>query len=222
MISCVVPCWNYGKFLGECLRSIRNQSVQFEHVLVVDDCSSDSTAEVAAAFVAKHPNRFRYERHPERTGVVKLMNRWLPTLPSEWVCAVSADDWLSPHFVREHVRAIHCHRADPRFSLVYCSAEYVVTDPAATRPDLHGARVRAIAWDAAELEQRNYIHGAAVVRRSAGDDCGWFADTVPEDWDLWRRMARSGLVGAPIDQVLYYYRQHADGHRNYGEDWKRA
>lgn len=228
-ISILVPCWNYAEFLPDCLISIAAQTVRPRYVLVVDDASTDDTEDVAKRCVTdlydkghKAAMAWGFARHDSRMGLVALMNKWVPRLPTEWVCAVSADDWIEPTFIEAHAKVIEEHRADPKFAIAYCGLRYVVTSPNAARRDLDGQTFGLRPWDAAALRDVNFVSGAAVYRKSAAIEAGMFPD-VPheEDHKLWIAMAERGFYGVGISAIHFNYRQHHAGHRNYLDDQRR-
>jgi glycosyltransferase involved in cell wall biosynthesis len=61
-IDIVVPCYNYGRYLRSCVRSILDQSGVVLRVLIIDDASSDETADVGRA-LAKEDSRVTFWSH---------------------------------------------------------------------------------------------------------------------------------------------------------------
>lgn len=225
-LSVIVPSWNLGCFLDDCLRSLlacteHTPGVRpFSQIVVVDDCSTDNTAAVAKEYARAGVD---YIRNPERKGICFNLNHYLPQLPTEWVCMVSADDWVSPRFATAHLDLIAKHEADPKFAIAYSGARYTVTHRPTERPELDGFVVGNDPWDARRLEGQNFIHGSAVLRREALVAVGGFPDVrVEEDHACWKRMSAAGYYGRPVGETLLFYRQHHLGHRNYGTDGKRA
>jgi glycosyltransferase involved in cell wall biosynthesis len=223
MLSVMVPSWNYGCFLGEAIASLVACRPAFDDILIVDDCSSDQTADLGSYF-AGEVGSVRYVRNDQRRGIVWNLNTYLPTLRSEWVCMVSADDWVDPRFVAAHEAAIAAFGADPKVALIYSGARYTVTHAPTERADLDGLVVGLDEWDPVRLRTQNYIHGSAVIRKAALVAIGGFPDVpVEEDHACWKRFAAGGYVGRSVgfDEPLLFYRQHDRGHRNYGTDGKR-
>ena len=63
----VVPCYNYGKYLPECITSILNQEGCSLRVLIIDDASHDGSVEVAYSLAAQDP-RINLIVHPKNIG----------------------------------------------------------------------------------------------------------------------------------------------------------
>jgi glycosyltransferase involved in cell wall biosynthesis len=218
-ISVMVPSFNYGHFLPEALDSLLScDAPGFAEILVVDDASTDDTAEVAQSY-----GRVSYARNATRRGIVHNLNTYLPTLASDWVAMVSADDMVLPRFAVAHARVIAEHGHDPRLAIVYSGAKYTVTHQPTDRPELDGLVVGLDAWDANRLRGGNFVHGSAVLRKSAIVEVGGFPDVpIQEDHAMWLRMADAGFYGIGVGEVCLMYRMHADGSRDAGTDSKRA
>lgn len=224
MISVIVPSWNYGFFLDKAVRSLVHQTRPFDEVVIVDDCSDDDTAVLGPELVARFgpDQRMRYVRNTERRGIVWNLNHYLPKLRSEWVCMVSADDWVAPTFVEAHERSIVEHGHDWRAAIHYSGARYTVTHRPTDRPELDGLVIGLDPWDPDRLRVQNFVHGSAVIRRSVLTELGGFVDAeVEEDHATWRRFADAGFYGVSVPEVLLFYRQHHLGHRNYRTDERK-
>ena len=66
-IDVIVPCYNYGRFLDQCVSSVLRQASVDVRVLVIDDASPDNTAEVAEALARQDP-RVTFIRHRKNIG----------------------------------------------------------------------------------------------------------------------------------------------------------
>lgn len=93
-VSVIVPAYNAGKYLGECLDSILSQSYRETEVIVVDDGSTDNTAAVADGY-AVADSRLRIIRTPNR-GVSAARNTGIEAATGEWIMFADSDDALLP------------------------------------------------------------------------------------------------------------------------------
>jgi glycosyltransferase involved in cell wall biosynthesis len=86
----VTPSYNYGHYIGDCLRSVAEQEgVTFEH-LVMDAGSTDDTAKVVAGF--PHASFFQ---EPDK-GMSDGINKGFLKAKGKWVMWLNADDYLKP------------------------------------------------------------------------------------------------------------------------------
>ena len=102
----ITPSLNYGRFLGECLRSVAaQQGVTLEH-LVIDGGSTDDSAEVAAGF----PHA-QWSREPDM-GMSDAINKGFDRARGEWVMWLNADDRLKPGVLAALARVLETSRDD--------------------------------------------------------------------------------------------------------------
>ena len=95
-ISVVVPCYNAARFIGACLESVANQTLPPCEVIVIDDGSTDDSADVVAAA----PLPVRVLQTPRRGGA-GARNAGIAAAAGEWVAFLDADDvWYANHLER--------------------------------------------------------------------------------------------------------------------------
>lgn len=90
-VSIIIPTYDAAGFLGDALESVCEQTLGNFECLVIDDCSSDSSVELAQAF-ADRDERFRSIVMPERGGVSAARNRGLAEARGHWIALLDADD----------------------------------------------------------------------------------------------------------------------------------
>ena len=94
-IDVFIPCYNYGRFLYQCVNSVLGQAGVDVRVLVIDDASSDNTAEVAAALAREDP-RVTVIRHSTNKGHIDTYNEGIEWASADYMLLLSADDYLLP------------------------------------------------------------------------------------------------------------------------------
>ncbi len=99
-VSVVVTCFNYERYVGSCVRSILQQTLQPLEVIVVNDGSTDGSAAVLASF----GDRIRVIEQPN-SGLVPARNRGYAASRGDLVLFIDADDMLHPQALEEVVRA---------------------------------------------------------------------------------------------------------------------
>ena len=97
MISVITPVYNGAPYLRDCIQSILKQSHQNFEYLIVDNCSTDESFEIAKE-EAGTDSRVKVVRHDEHVGPIQNWNRSLTTISdnSDYIKFVHADDWLFP------------------------------------------------------------------------------------------------------------------------------
>ncbi|QDT39894.1 glycosyltransferase family 2 protein [Stratiformator vulcanicus] len=111
-VSVIIPCFNAAPFLGEAIRSALDQSLPPVEVIVVDDGSTDDSAEIAQSFGP--PVRvLRQENHGESVA----RNRGIDEAAGDWVALLDADDVWLPSKLRQQWELVE---ADPSGDEVVC------------------------------------------------------------------------------------------------------
>lgn len=99
--SVIIPVYNGEAFVARAIESVLTQTWPAHEVIVVDDGSTDRTAEVVVSFA----DRVRYLRQ-ENAGVSAARNRGAGMATGDWLAFLDADDWYYPDRLRWHAEAI--------------------------------------------------------------------------------------------------------------------
>ena len=96
--SIIITSYNYEKFLGRCIRSCLNQSINEPYeVIVVDDNSKDKSIKVASEF--QHFKNFKILRNKKNVGVAETSNRGFKIAKGKYIVRIDADDYVSKNFL---------------------------------------------------------------------------------------------------------------------------
>jgi len=110
LVSICIPTYNQERFLARALESVLCQSYPHFELLVVDDCSTDRTREVALEFASQDP-RIRFLANRANLGMVANWNRCLEIARGEYVKFLFGDDLLtSPDALRRMVEVLEVGR----------------------------------------------------------------------------------------------------------------
>lgn len=95
-ISVLIPAYNYGHYLQETIASVESQSYPDWEIILVDDCSTDNTFEIARTYQEKLKDKFVYIRNAINAGVSKSRNSALNVARGEYIAFLGADDRWHP------------------------------------------------------------------------------------------------------------------------------
>ena len=199
LVSVVIVCHNQAHFLAEAIESALAQSYCPFEVLVIDDGSTDHTAEVCARYAA-----VRYIRQSNQ-GLPSARNAGLYYSCGAYVTFLDADDRLLPSAVEAGVR---CFAESPGSCFVFGEFQNIHADgsPAPTPPARQVGRQFYF-----QLLKGNYIgmHATVLYRWSDLVKAGGFDISLPacEDYALYLRMTRTAAIGRHRT-VVAEYRQH--------------
>jgi glycosyltransferase involved in cell wall biosynthesis len=206
LVSVVVPAYNAAATLDETLISIRAQTYANLDIVVVDDGSSDGTAEVVLAHARSDP-RIRLVRQANG-GVAAARNAGIREAKGDLVAPVDADDVWAPTKIERQVEAL---RRRPAAVLVYT---WFASIDARGRITGYGGRHQH-GGDALRAMCRTNLVGngsGALMRKAAVIAAGGYDETLRarggqgcEDYKLYLRLAALGEVVA-VPEFLTGYR----------------
>ena len=208
LISVIVPSWNYGCFLEECLASLTGQTLQPAEIIIADDCSSDNTPQISIDFKhaqAQEGASVMLLRNAVRLGTIENENRAARRVRTPWFFYLDADDKLDATYIEKCEAVIK--RSDENLFVVYSDmkkfglwdGDWVCSD-----------------WDREALRQGNYINGHSVLRKDLFEKVGGLKDNGHfEDHWMWVEMMdlNPAFYGVHIPELLVWYRRHDRGHR---------
>jgi hypothetical protein len=211
-VSVIVPCYNYARYLSDCVDSILSQEGVDVRLLVIDDASTDDTPSVCAALAGRDP-RVSVRRHERNLGHIATYNEGLLWADGDYVALISADDMLTPGAL---ARAADLMDAHPNVGLVYGSAadlhDGVPPTPARTsqspRAELRSGRD----WieSRCRTAQSCIFSPEVVVRGSLQRELGGYRQELPHagDLEMWLRFASVADVARFPDVDQAYFRSH--------------
>lgn len=94
LVSIITPAFNSEKFIAETIMSVQNQTYQNWEIIIVDDCSTDKTAEIILSFQEKD-SRIIYLKNETNRGTAYSRNLALKEAKGKWIAFLDSDDiWL--------------------------------------------------------------------------------------------------------------------------------
>jgi glycosyltransferase involved in cell wall biosynthesis len=205
-ITVLVPCYNYGRYLGEALDSVISQSFTAWEAIVIDNGSTDDTAKVLARY--RDP-RIRVVYHGVNRGLPLSYNEGLALAKGELFVMLSADDRYKPGFLEQ---IVGCFDAHPEVALVTTHGDRIDADGRVYRIENAPFERTGIYDGLPLLFERSFVAASAGVARTAVlRALGGYDPALNHSGDtyLWRRLAISGPVGY-VHERLYERRFHAD------------
>src|SRR5947209_2872680 len=202
-VSIIIPAYYQGRFLRAALESALGQSHRNVEVVVIDDGSTDDTAEIAAGFA----DRIKYIRQ-ENAGLPSARNRGIRESSGDYLCFMDSDDFYDPEKVQRQAELLD---ADPELGFVYCD---IITTDEAGQPLPEQASVYSPSRQmSGNIFQTLMLAGyfpphTVMIRRRVLEAVGEFDPELGghADYELWLRAAAAGHTACFINQKLAYYR----------------
>ena len=208
-ISIIIPAYNAEKTIGRCLESIFAQTCRDFEVVVVNDGSTDKTAEIVESVTKRRAPSLSDVRiiTQKNQGAQAARNRGYTEIvrgltPHNYVLFCDADIVLRQDCLEKMVCALEKH---PEASYAYSSFKF------------GWKTFKLWPFSAERLRQMPYIHTTSLIRYSAlAKDSplaqrtvlgvsGAFDESIKrlQDWDLWLTMLEQGHTGVLIPKVLF-------------------
>jgi glycosyltransferase involved in cell wall biosynthesis len=193
LISVISACYNQGKFIGDMLESVLQQTLQDFEVIIVNDGSTDDTSEILRKIKNDKVRVF----HTANNGPAAARNLAIENANADIIMNLDADDMISPVLLQ---RAYNVFSSEPNVGIVYCDAE------------CFGAKTGKFEIGEYTLENMlcdNRINSQAFFRKEDWSYVGGYSGELIynlEDWDFYLSIIELGRSVHRIPEQLAYYR----------------
>ena len=210
LVSVVMAAYNGARHIGDAIGSVLAQTHRRLELIIVDDCSTDATAEIVQSFANVEPNRVVLIRQPVNAGPCRARRVGFARARGEFLCWIDQDDLWLPTKLEEQLAVM---RESARVGLIYTYFDAFDDDSG-----------RTIAWPDGRRDHEGDVLGplivegcfigsiTAMIRRAALETRGLHIRTtdfsIGDDYHLWLGIALDWQV-ARIPRVLARYRRHA-------------
>jgi len=212
-VSVVIPCYKYGHFLADCVRSVLEEQQGLDvRVLIIDDASPDDSAEAAYKLAASDP-RIEVRVHEKNKGHIATYNEGLlEWADGTYVALLSADDRLVPGAL---VRAAALLDAHPEAGFAY--GRPLRFQHGGPLPKARTEGTGQVVYPGQWWLERRFREGSGcitspevVVRTSLQRQVGGYDPALPHagDIEMWMRLAAHADVGYVRGADQAYYRVH--------------
>jgi GalNAc5-diNAcBac-PP-undecaprenol beta-1,3-glucosyltransferase len=208
MISIIMATYNRAHFILEMLQSVQNQSyVDFE-CLIIDDGSTDNTANVVTDFI-KNDNRFSYQNRPDnyKKGLPGVRNYGLDICKGGYIIFFDDDDIIHPDNLKVCLEVLQNNNLDfchyKKFAFEKNIPEFKSAAITNKQP-LSIADIESIVTQKIGIASCTVLWNKDCFKKHRFNEELMYA----EEWECYIRMLLEGLEGVMIDPILYYYRIH--------------
>lgn len=191
-LTVLMTCFNAGRFLEPAIRSIVNQTFRDWEFLIVDDASSDGSAEISANWADNEP-RIRVIRNTVNKGQTACLNQGLREARGEWIARQDADDLSHPlRFARQMETLTAC----PEIVVLGTAGRMLDSDDR-----LCGLLDVPLTWETIRRAVgflNPFLHTSVVFRRGVIlTEFGGYDERfrIAQDYDLWSRVMSRHPVG---------------------------
>lgn len=196
LISVIVPCYNQGEFLSECVHSILNQCYLNWECIIVNDGSTDDTDKVSFTLCEKD-DRIKYYKK-ENGGLSSARNFGVLHSKGEFILPLDADDLIGPNFIED---GLNQFKNNPSISV--CATDAILFGEINERWELPEFSYR-------ELLIRNLLFCSSIFKKKDFFRISGFDEKMKnglEDWDFWIRLCSLNDKVIKLKGDYFYYRQ---------------
>lgn len=208
LVSTIIPVHNRPAMLTEAVTSVLDQTWPYIEVIIVDDGSTDNTAEIAEDLCRRHPERVQLVRQAN-AGPGAARQRGVDSSRGEFLQFLDSDDLLLCDKFEVQVSGL---RSDPEADIAYAKAFVREAGKLAPCPE-HGDGQPLRSLFPALLQDRIWKTITPLYRRSAIEKMGaWPRKRQLEDWEF---DAQAGAIGLKLhyDDVFVAESRHHEGPR---------
>ena len=220
LVSVIMPAYNTEKFIGESIRSVVDQTYANWELLVVDDGSTDKTADIIRRHAAQD-SRVKY-LFQQNGRQAKARNTAVENSHGTLIAFLDADDLWLPEKLERQLQALEATNAD----VVYSNG-IIIYEPGATpgRNDfaiVAGTIEGRKMLDILLLQNRIPVQ-SVLVQKEAYRNAGPFDESPQfhgcEDYEMWIRLAVSGALFHGMSEKLIKYRRHPSATTHESSGW---
>jgi len=218
LISIIMPAYNAEKYIAESIESVIKQTYQNWELIIIDDGSTDRTAEMVNNFKSDRRIKYFYQSNGKQG---KARNLGIKKSTGEYIAFLDADDkWASEKLSIQMTFLSADHMIDLLFSQGYSVEDDLIKDYNVCVKDLWDQR------DVSTFIDQNQIPILSVlVRKDALTKVNNFSESENiqnvEDYHLWLKLLIHGCKFKSIPDRLFYYRIHRQQatFQNNNTDW---
>ena len=197
LISVIVPCFNQGEFLEECVNSVLSQTFVNWECIIIDDGSTDETKSISIRLSEKD-SRIKY-LSKKNGGLSHTRNFGIQNARGEYILPLDADDYLSDNYLQ-----IACNK------LTESSLIKVVYGVVRNFGAINEWGANPIIFNYQKQLYYNQIHCAGLYRREDALGIIGYDENMKlgfEDWEFYIRLLGDGGTAIQISEIVLFYRR---------------
>lgn len=199
-VSIVLPTYNGGKYLRESIDSVISQTFTDWELIIVNDCSTDSSLSIANEYAEKD-NRIRVISNEVNKKLPRSLNVGFDNADGDYLTWTSDDNMYLPEAIEKMVNYLDCYSNE----YMVCAGINIISE--------NGDFIRSgQAYDNVLMMSGNCVGACFMYKKKVLLDIGGYDPDyfLVEDYEYWLRiLTEYGNIGY-IDEILYNYRSHGD------------
>ena len=202
-ITAILPTWNRAEWLEKSIQSVLDQTFGDFELVVVDDASMDSTAEI----IERYSGKIRTIVFSENRGVSAARNAAIKNSDSEWIAFLDSDDFWHPDKLQKQIAQTKMRPACP----LHFTDEIWIRNGVRVNPKKKHQKKEGWIFQPS-LALCLMAPSTVILRRELFEVHGLFDENLPvcEDYDLWLRLTAQHPVALLDEKLMTRHGGHAD------------
>ena len=205
LVTFIISVYNGSEFIENCIRSIFNQSYKNIEIVIVDDCSNDSTNKILNSLQKENLLHMKIIKNKDNLGLTKSLNIAASHAQGEWLARLDADDISRKDRIKTQIDFI---KNNPEYSIIGSSCFFI---------DDKGKYLFSRSYPSSHSDIRNALenvsaffpHSSVLIKKKDFLKLGGYNNAMDysQDYELWLR-ASSKVKLFSIDKPLVSIRIH--------------
>jgi len=203
--SIIMSTYNDGQYIKQSIESVLTQSFTNFEFIIINDCSTDNTAQIIADI---KDERIQYVCNERNKGLVVNLNEGIARATGEYIARIDSDDmWANREKLQKQISFLESHE------------DYGLIGTQAHVYDTSGMKLFSIKNPCSDrdirrsiLTKNTFVHSSVVFRKALAITCGGYnpEETYVEDYGLWMRMGKCTKL-TNLESLGVYYRENKKG-----------
>lgn len=194
LVSVIIPCYNQGKYIEECIESVKNQTYKNIEIIIINDESTEQLTIDVLNNLSKDQELLIL--NIKNSGVSYARNYGIKKSSGKYILPLDADDKIESTYIEKCVNILEKNKAE----IVYCLCRNF---------EANNKLLCLKDFSVKIMLQTNVVFCSAMFKREDYDKTtGYNSNMIYglEDWDFWLSMIEQNLRFYRINEVLFYYR----------------
>ena len=178
----IIPLYNKEKYIENAIKSIINQTFTDFELLIINDCSTDKSVEIASKFLSEKVHLIHHEKN---SGLAATRNTGIKKATSNYVTFLDADDLWKPHFLE---KIFHLFQNFPEARIFRTNYEEIwnktIKKPHNGSESLPTDFAGYVNFFKINLKQGLYNHGSVCLHKEVYEKVGFYNENIQLSQDL--------------------------------------
>ncbi len=214
LVSVLMLTYNRALYLKEAIASVLAQTYQNFELIIIDDGSTDNTAEVVDSY---QDSRIRYIKHENNAGLFARRKESLSYAQGEYIAVLDSDDlWIDTDKLTKQVEAMV---DEPTLAVVGTQVRLIDEKGQTLRDYFYHTRDQKIRQNI--LLRNQFTHSAVLMRADFVKKTLGYQPTLAEDLELFLQLGKLGTF-KNLESIATAHRVHGNSMNDHGPKMSKA